>query len=978
MPARAAPCSPVALLHHLGAELFAEPRAVAGGIAVAHAGLLAGLPVWTSRGCAKETLQRARRLARAGQVGLVVGHDEAAAQWQLAVSIPPVRLAAAAAGDRDALVIRRVRRLLRVPRATMLEQAIALASALDVDAAGRQTFRILHQLLDRAVALLPSTISADDRHAWALAQMTRLLFLRFVESEGWLDGNPRFLAAAIDRCLAARRDPTRHLLQPLFFGTLNRCAADRSRFARAFGVVPFLNGGLFEPHAIERRHALRLPASYWEDAFALLIDRVDVTLDDAPEDGRVTPELLGRVFEGVMPPGERAEQGTFFTPPALVAAILRETIACHLAPKLGRTETAIGEALDDPDPVLRRRLLDINVLDPAVGSGAFLVGALGLLHGPGPRELARVRHLVTRRLHGVDRHPGAVRVCELRLWLEVLRAIRGQPAHRIPPLPNLDAQVRAGDALLDPLRSAVLARGPSRLLQQRQRAILGAHGGDKRAAIREARRAERSALLDAMRAHEAAIEHDIAQLLAAARAPTLFGDRPRIAPALQRTLRARRQERLDLRAERRRLLRDAAATPFALRAAFAPVLAARGGFDLVVGNPPWVRAERLPPATRDALAARYRWWRSGSEAGWHHLPDLAVAFMERAFTLLSPQGTMALLVPAKIATAGYAATCRAALTHRATIHRVANLLDDPRAGFEATTYPLAIIATRTSPPAGHHVRIGLGADDPAQPQQAWLGSRSWSTALPEAQRLAARLAARHPALRESVRPQLGVKTGANVAFLNPPAALAEWTRPAVRGRDLRPFAITPGSTLLWPANPRGVPWARLPDAVAQHLEQHAHRLRARVDQHGGPWWQLFRTGPATAPHRVVWRDLAAELQAAVIDDEATVPMNSCYVAAMPSRAAADALAAWLNATPIRAIARLSAEPAAGGCARFAARTVGAVPLPAAALASTVLSVLGRAARERDIQDQLDDEVTELLGLSRAEAELLSAVAAHRR
>lgn len=978
MSPRAAFLSPVALLHHLGAELFTESRGVAGDAALAHAGILAGLPAWTSHGTAQETLRRARRLARSGQVGVVAGQDEAAAQWHLAVSIPPVRLAVLVAGDRDALVVRRLRRQLCVPRATMLEQAIALAVALDVDAAGRTTFRVLHQLLDRAVALLPAAISADDRHAWALAQLTRLLFLRFVESEGWLDGNPRFLAAAIDRCLAARRDPTRHLLQPLFFGTLNRSAADRSRFARAFGTVPFLNGGLFEPHAVERRHALRLPAAYWQDAFTLLVDRVDVTLDDAPEDGRVTPELLGRVFEGVMPPGERADHGTFFTPPALVSAILRETIACHLAPKLGRGESAIVDALDDPDPVLRRRLLDINVLDPAVGSGAFLVGALGLLHGPGPRELARVRHLVTRRLHGVDRHPGAVRVCELRLWLEVLRALRGQPAHRIPPLPNLDAQVRAGDALLDPLRSAVLGRGASRLLRQRQRAILGAHGSDKRAAIREERRAEREALLAAMRENEIAIERGIAQLLAAARAPTLFGDRPRITPALRRAIISRRLERRTARAERRRLLRDAVATPFALGTAFAPVLAARGGFDLVVGNPPWVRAERLPPATRDALAARYRWWRSGSETGWHHLPDLAVAFMERAFTLLSPRGTMALLVPAKIATAAYAASCRAALTERATIHRVADLVDDARAGFEATTYPLAIVATRTPPAAGHQVRIGLDADDPVELQQAWLGCRSWSTAPPEAQRLASRLTTCHPPLRESVRPQLGIKTGANIAFLNPPDALAEWTRPAVRGRDLRPFAITPGTTLLWPADSRGVPWARLPDAIARHLAPHADRLRARVDQHGGPWWQLFRTGPATASHRVVWRDLAPELQAAVIDDDATVPLNSCYVAAMRSRATADALAAWLNATPIRAIARLGAEPAAGGCARFAARAVGSVPLPAGVLAGTALAALGRTAVQRDVQGEIDALVSDLLGLSRTEAELLGALAAHRR
>ena len=65
-----------------------------------------------------------------------------------------------------------------------------------------------------------------------------------------------------------------------------------------------------------------------------LVDRVDVTLDAGAEDGRVTPELLGRVFEGVMHPAERKQQGAFFTPPALVDGMLREALACHLAPLL--------------------------------------------------------------------------------------------------------------------------------------------------------------------------------------------------------------------------------------------------------------------------------------------------------------------------------------------------------------------------------------------------------------------------------------------------------------------------------------------------------------------------------------------------------------------------------------------------------------------------------------------------------------------
>ena len=54
-----------------------------------------------------------------------------------------------------------------------------------------------------------------------------------------------------------------------------------------------------------------------------------------------------------------------------------------------------------------------------------------------------MRHLVTRRLYGVDRHPVAVRICELRLWLEVLRAMRGRPPGRIPPLARISTPASA-------------------------------------------------------------------------------------------------------------------------------------------------------------------------------------------------------------------------------------------------------------------------------------------------------------------------------------------------------------------------------------------------------------------------------------------------------------------------------------------------------------------------------------------------------
>ncbi|MGH7584066.1 MAG: hypothetical protein ACREL5_12650, partial [Gemmatimonadales bacterium] len=356
----AGPLAHAAMVHRLGGESCVLPVPADRDSRLTEVGSIAGLPVWSVAGTPRDGLRWARMLARRGRLGVLVCGDIANRVTALAATVAPVRIATITTDDPDPLPLRRLARAVRVPRDTPLERAIALADALDVDAAGRRTFRLLHRLVHRAVDALPARAPVADRHVWIMTQLTRLLFLRFVEAEGWLDGDPRFLAAWFDRCLGRRRDPERDLLHPLFFGTLNRPVALRSRLARSFGAIPYLNGGLFEPHAVERRHRWRLPAELWRDVFADLVEHIDVTLDHDSYDGRVTPELLGRVFEGVMDPEERRRDGTFFTPPALAREILRQAVACHLAPRLSRTEEAVDGSLDDPDPELQRALIALT------------------------------------------------------------------------------------------------------------------------------------------------------------------------------------------------------------------------------------------------------------------------------------------------------------------------------------------------------------------------------------------------------------------------------------------------------------------------------------------------------------------------------------------------------------------------------------------------------------------------------------------
>lgn len=952
------------LIHRLGGEAWVVPVPASAPNPALEVGRLGALPCWSIEASVRDASETARMLARRGQLGLLAADDPARGVRVLAITIAPIRVLVAAIADDHALGIRRLAAL-RLEEQPLLAAAARAADALDADAAGRRAFALLHPALARIVAALPGRIPVTERHAWALLQATRLLFLRFVEAEGWLDGRSDFLRQAVDGVLAGRRDPGRHLLQPLFFGTLNRRPAARSRLARSFGVIPFLNGGLFEPHPIERGRRWQLPREEWAHLFTLIVDNIEVTLDPGRLDGRVTPELLGRVFEGVMDPVDRRDSGAFYTPPDLVRAVVREALACHLAPRLGQSESALADALDDPDPDLKRILLDLRVLDPAVGSGAFLVGALDLLHGPGSRDPRRVRHLVTRRLHGIDRHPGAVRLTELRLWLEALRAMRGRRPGAVAPLPNLDASIRAGDSLLDPLHGYPLAPRAGLALAACRRAVVTSHGSAKRSAWRALCEAERRTLLAALDERDSVLAFQRRELVASQETETLFGERASPPLTVRRQLARLAAAHAAVRRERRALASGTAAAPFALEAAYAPVLALHGGFDLVVGNPPWVRAERLDAATRAALGARYRWWR-GNGPGFRHLPDLAVAFLERGMEVLSPNGTMACLVPNKLLTADYARAARQAIARDHTVHCVADLGDDPRAGFEATTYPMLLIASRTGASPGHRVRCGMTSDSATIPQSTWQEAPSWSVADPLVQTLARRLARQFPPLGSTHSPHLGVKTGANAVFLNPPDSLQEYTRGAVRGRDIRADSVATANRLLWPADRRGRPWQVIPPPIERYLAPHRARLEARSDSIDHRWWRLFRTEPATADHRVVWPDLARDLLATANVPADAVPLNSCYVIVAGTDRDARLLASWLRTPWIRALARLGSEEASGGHRRFGARTVATIPLPTEVLGGEWLTAA----------DQ-DDAAADLLALTRNEKRALGELAQSR-
>jgi len=900
----------------------------------------------------------ARRLAASAERGLACALGAGprrliCASWRPAARGSPIRATAIPLEHPTGASLATLERLSPLPGETSLALSLRIGEALASEGVTPRFFRAFRTTLERLTDRLSGGAprSRLERHALALTALTRVLFLYFVQAKGWLDGDRRYLIHRFDASASSRRQFQRHVFDPLCFGALNRPAAERSSAARALGALPFLNGGLFEPTALERRHG---PARWsnldWRDAFDDLFERFHFSAREEESGDAIAPDMLGRVFEGVMDPTERRTSGSYYTPAALVREIVRAGLASVLEHRLGLTAGAAERWIYEGDaPDLRPDVGNIVVLDPAVGSGAFLLGALDELTrlrsttGEGP-ALAVRRDVIARSLFGVDLKLTAVRLAELRLWLALIVDEDEKDLSRIAPLPNLDGHVRQGDALLDPLAvarslagsrvTAMATRGEVDRLASVRRALFTLTGPAKRRGLAELGRAEAELARSWFEASAASLEHHAAELVVLGQDRDLFGRRRGLTAEERVLLRRVRASRRELRAATRTLSREGGAPFFAFESHFADIMAwGGGGFDLVVGNPPWVRGERVPGQVREALATRYATWRPdhvrGGRGGFAHLPDLAVAFVERALELAAPGGTTALLVPAKLTTSGYAAALRKRLVEGTRLERVAPVRASEEGGgaFAAAVYPLALVAARMEPAGHERVATALGPMSTARtiPQRSLGTEGPWILAY-DAKRVAQRLRDNFPTVGDRWTPQLGVKTGADDVFLVPQPGPA--TRPAARGRDIKPWCLTPVAHLLWThaPPPDGRPLHRLPDELERKLAPHFERLRRRSDYRGGPAWQVFRTALADAPHRVIWPDLARRL-AAVVPDAGVVPLNTVYGIATRSPDDAHALAALLNSRWLTAVARLYADPARGDFRRFNARVVRGLPIP---------------------------------------------------
>jgi hypothetical protein len=852
-----------------------------------------------------------------------------------------------------------------------------IGRALDRSRVGARFFRDVTATRDaiaRSWTGLPP--GADqDRNALALLLLSRLIFLYFLQRQRVLDDDGRFLPRLLREWLRQRRAVSFHRgqLRTLFFGVLNRRPADRTARARALGELPYLNGGLFERQAVELRwpdHDLRddIVARVFRD----LLERYRFTSNDAAETagadvGGVAPEMLGRIFEGLMPGERRGRTGTFYTPASFVDDVVARALALHFAtharldagraqallrhghaslPYAPLSDVPLSDAPLSDAPLSYAPLSDaeradvlrvartLRVLDPACGSGAFLMATLARLTDlcaaldPAASATAIRRDVIGTTLHGVDLLEDAALICSLRLWLTLI------PQHEsgatVSPLPNLDRRIRQGDALVDPLDITGLFAGRplditappelralTRALAPAARQYLLAGPEDKPQLRQTLARIERELAGSWLSAVRARLAWDCRELAARAGDTDLFGTSAPHAAAAQRGLRSVTQRQAELDTFMAELNGSAPLPFFSFRVHFAE---AGDGFDVILGNPPWIRSHAWPPTVRSLLRARYAVCRN---AGWPRAArltgtpaaagaqvDLSLLFLEQSCRLLSRRGTLALLLPAKVVRSLYAGGGRELMHGSLRIRELDDHSLHHRGVFDADAFTAVVIAQRAaagengaggqgSAPDPHDVRVTLhrsGATPlrfstpqhelplvPGDLRAPWLLAPPAVTAVLRAMQRSA------PCIGDLCGIHRGVMTGANnilvlrdvepklgdlakvraegyyrASSARTQGAYTAWVegsaiRPLLRGTDIAAWRATVRRHVLWtPGN--GVAGMPSPTRLTRYLKRH----RARLGGDDATRGTLQRLSPHTLGHKVVWSDLAADLRAAAV------------------------------------------------------------------------------------------------------------------
>nr|WP_302997268.1 N-6 DNA methylase [uncultured Mitsuokella sp.] len=568
-----------------------------------------------------------------------------------------------------------------------------------------------HKLIEKVYSQPDSNgISHIDQKAlFALSDEDTKFVSTLVKGKAWGEGPKNFMRALYESCVRRGKNYFDDYLEPLFYEALNVNRGESGFYARFHCRIPFLNGGLFEQldNYDWVNSDFHIPNSMFsnadtkgkDDADGILdiFDRYNFTMaEDEPMEREVAidPEMLGKVFENLLDVKDRKSKGAFYTPREIVHYMCQESLINYLATNTGIVEEDIrkfilyGEYFRDndclktkevykdgkrlyiidksrsmemPESIFSYRenvnrlkelddlLANVKIVDPAVGSGAFLLGLLNeivrarqTLSTYMAIEMTRFEKLnfysygrktydlkvltIKNCLFACDLEPSATDITKLRLWLsividdEIVKQDNSEgmyDAHTEPrQLPNLDCNVLCGNSLIDEFEGIKLITESKLLNNQSQNGMDSFYQSGFDNMLKELIKMQDELYFTKDHETKKYIKDRIQRIYDRIIINQLDGS-----PKAMDDYEA---------------IKNKDQKPFILWQLYFPkIFQENKGFDIVIGNPPYIGFQRVP--NKEYLNNHYL-----TASGKY---DFYVVFIEKGIQLLNDKGALTYICP---------------------------------------------------------------------------------------------------------------------------------------------------------------------------------------------------------------------------------------------------------------------------------------------------------------------------------------------
>ncbi|MBW2003416.1 MAG: Eco57I restriction-modification methylase domain-containing protein [Deltaproteobacteria bacterium] len=503
-------------------------------------------------------------------------------------------------------------------------------------------------------SFIKQKISRKESHEFTLQLLNRIMFVYFIAKKDWLN-EQKFVLWLWKSYLEYRnkgkcsKDCFYDMwLRQIFFKAFNNRTSEVKDLPKevkdALLDFPYLNGGLFSETKLDALK-VKITDDTMKDILGFF-EKYNFTIkEDMPFDSEVAvdPLMLGYVYESLANVAEeiydRNDLGIFYTSRVEVDFMCRRSLVEYLTNSLPdipkeKLYQLVFDPFDNKEKIekyysekklwtkLEDVLDNLSAVDPACGSGAFLVGMLNVLVGL-YRTIYKYRKvslsdfelknkILGRSLYGVDVMPWAIHAAELRLWLQLIieTEFSKEELRKHPLLPNLNMNLRIGDSLVQEiggvnlhLRGAEIPDSLKKRLnslkiekQNYFNNVPSAKFKTKEGIIAE----ETRIFEDIINERIEIIDKKITEIKKTPKQMNLFGESAEDKDAEEKRL-AKIEDLKQEKAELKgiiKILDDPEKRPFVWDIDFAEIFGDKGGFDIVIGNPPYVRQEKISPPNK--------------------------------------------------------------------------------------------------------------------------------------------------------------------------------------------------------------------------------------------------------------------------------------------------------------------------------------------------------------------------------------------